>query len=895
MASGDASAEVSSLLESWAAARLLRDTIWVHTGDVVAHGAGPAHVQARLIDADGTKTADLFELVGVRRIDFLRLVAIQLVTHAAGPDEGFIETARLLAELLEAAIPHATGEEASGTRLHRVNLIVGESGVDTLGRENLIPGWEANAVVAAEDRPDLDRASIYVRHPGNFVGHAAAAVASAAGLWGKVQGGVLDTVLADSTTADCDVVVLRTSVRAVVGEDPAETVVREAMALAVEDPSGPAPMLEWARASSDPVALSRRAAAHILSGEDWREASPVVAPQPRQRVRGFAAAFGDAVRFNAHMFRFGGSLLVRSGRRAIENAATGALVGRGGDTLVRYGAATADSMFDLARRRLDVEDDRFRRESMEESIESIPAPRPQTWRDLRTMCFGLVDGGPLSEGFAAPERAGLRELAPPAAVAPEPGQYFDLGQDGRLITDPLSALVARAEISTRLEAARAADEAERATSPEEGSADTAGMDVELVEAELRELDRWIEGQRNSVTWQVGESVASRLTALAALQGEMPDVPLPPHNDRLRNAEKTLRLWWWFALLLFLAGAGYAFWHVWSASQLQQEENLVDLMWVVVLTVLVPLAVAVFANHRYYREVRRYEWATDNTLADWRLARETQLVARREHARLSLLYEALTEWSGIIAHLVHERRAPVPRSASNVPDDVVAALPASVAVATVVSEGGAPKRAAMQAVRIIRPSGWISGQFEELVDAQDGLAGRDGGFAAADLDSSSSPLSPRRQLLEACRRGDSARLASERAIARVKEAVADHRLEVPGRVVERVGRFADGVAMSEPEFFRTILGPATPYSVDQWNPTGLVAARHVPTRTVAWVPRVDGSTKAPPGMDVGETTGAVALRADISRRSTTADLVIFRPLPERSEPETSEGPGGEVDW
>jgi len=58
------------------------------------------------------------------------------------------------------------------------------------------------------DRPDVDRASVWVRDGFNFDGHAAAALSAVAGLWAGIDNGCLDMQETDSPKSERNLVVL---------------------------------------------------------------------------------------------------------------------------------------------------------------------------------------------------------------------------------------------------------------------------------------------------------------------------------------------------------------------------------------------------------------------------------------------------------------------------------------------------------------------------------------------------------------------------------------------------------------------------------------------------------------------------------------------------------------
>ncbi|MFH5824044.1 hypothetical protein [Georgenia sp. AZ-5] len=880
---GEPGAALRTLAEGWTAAGLLRESVWVRAEDVVT-GDGPARAPARLVGpGDDARDADLLELVGAARRDLVRVVAVQQVTRGWSPPAAFLGRARVVADLLEAAVPLPP----RGTRVHRVNLLVGESGATGLRTEHLLPGWDVTGVVAAEDRPDLDRASVFVREPGNFTGHGLAAVAAVAALWAGVPGGALDE--GDATTADGDLVVLRASVRAILGPDAVEEVVRDTVEL-VSGPDGAAAVLPWARPAADPAAASTRAARFLLGRGDLLPAAWPTLPEPQRRVRGLRAAVVDAVRFDVRMVRVGAEWLGRALRRAVENVATLVLVGRDSDTLVRTRPRRDDSLFDVTR--LLTETERVGPARAGPTAEDAVAPRPQTWQDLRRVCFALADGGELPAGLAAPERAGVRELLPPWALAPGPASGRRATRDGG-----------------RGEADGAAAQAQaRAPAPEEepaAAAETSAQPADAVDAPGGAVDGSSEGApagasaAEPLTAQLVDAVDEQARALDVLA----DQSGLPRSDVSERAERRLKRRWVVAVVAFVLAA------VLTAVYAVGAPSAEGIARAVTMTVLLPLGFVLLANHAYYRSVRRREWkvAREAEERGWRA--ESGSVVRRERARLELLREALLDWCEVVSWLLHRPWAPLDVPPVRLPEDVLSTLPAAVAlgVGRAVDDQARHDAARAAAAVLCRP-GWVTESFDALVaHLGEGSDLRTDGYLAADLDVRGGPPGQRGRLLETVRSGAAATLATAAAVADVRRAVEEGRLRLPERRVDRLGRLGPpGQPVSESEFLRTMVQEPTPFALDQWSPRGLQRARHLPTTALVWLPGTgtepSGSVSAVTATGARPTvrwaTGQVALRVDISRRAEPGDLLLFAPVPtaqarERA-PETTARPDL-VEW
>src|SRR3954452_6216549 len=186
---GERAAAVRALAESWTRAAILEPSLWVSADDV-ENGEGPPRVTATLVGEDGTSRVDLFSYLGRYRLSLVRIVAAHLVLADGEIDLGLVAAARAVAKAVEGNLPRRPDAgPAEGARLHRSLVVIPVSGARGVSPGIFEPQWDVNAVISPEDRPDLDRSSVFVRFPGNFDGHAAAALAAVGGVLRGVPAG----------------------------------------------------------------------------------------------------------------------------------------------------------------------------------------------------------------------------------------------------------------------------------------------------------------------------------------------------------------------------------------------------------------------------------------------------------------------------------------------------------------------------------------------------------------------------------------------------------------------------------------------------------------------------------------------------------------------------------
>ncbi|KAE8762070.1 hypothetical protein, partial [Georgenia thermotolerans] len=253
-----------------------------------------------------------------------------------------------------------------------------------------------------------------------------------------------------------------------------------------------------------------------------------------------------------------------------------------------------------------------------------------------------------------------------------------------------------------------------------------------------------------MTGRLTAALDARIAALDAAAA--PEPPADP--DALPQAERRLKRRWLVALALLLLGV------VITAVYLGGRPTAAGATRAITLTLSVPLVLAVSAQHGYYRALRRHAW-TAATADEARHARaEAADDARRERARLGLMREALTDWCEIVGHLVHRPWAPIEVPAPEPPADLLATLPAAVALGLVAGrDAAAHERAVHATLAALCHPGWCAESFDELVAAlDDGGRRSPGGYLAADLDVRGGPFAPRRRLVEACRAGRGGALA-----------------------------------------------------------------------------------------------------------------------------------------
>jgi hypothetical protein len=932
---GPVAQQVQEVAADWARAGLVGESAWVSPADVTPT-AGPPEVLSTVIGPDETHRADLFQTIGVRRLDTVRLVVAQFIVSGDEQAPVLTDLGRTLEELLTDTLPRPTSDESGqGTLLRRTNVFIPASGVHGVSKEALIPGWDANVVVAAEDRPDLDRASVYVRDGGNYVGHAAGAIASAAALWSGIDRGSLDILDTDSTTMETYVDVVRHAVRAIVRNNDVEELADTACKSIVGDPSAPARDADWARPAIQPGSVIDSVLAELMQTGDWAVRAPALRPKPEQTERRFGTAFSDAATFNAQLFKLGLRAIVGMGRRAVESVATDAIVGAEGDYVVRFQPSSPSSIVRQAQALLDAQSEALRNGKLIEEADSVTAPDAATWVDLRRSCFGLVDGSQLPGEYEVPENAGKPQLLPPSSIVPDPTDTF-VTMDGKVIRacDAQSAAeyfaVLRAAASLRPGAKQRrphaggptpdpASQSETAALPaiESDGDETMGSDGDETlaeEADVRDspialaldrakakaddasekgtarkkerrlameglaaLEKWMGARRVTLVWRIYDGVAKQAAQNSAearhAYGEATaSTQLPAES--LRESQRRLVAAWSILGFAFAAGSVY----LWLGQYLFGQMTASNLVSAIAGLLLVVVLLGVLFNHLYYKAVRRFEWMVERTLASRRQTAEHYVVAQREANRFRLLASRLNDWAEIIGSVLHRPWTPQPAGRAQTAVETLTHLPAAVAVAVPPQKGLDVKPVVMaRAIQVLTSRGWANQAFDDAIDAYESnvRSARDGGHLAAELDTLDNPTSPLALLSTFFLKGEAGTYATATARERIEKALTDGDLELPPRSVRRTGEYADGETVSDAQFFGGVLRQAIPFVRDIWTPNGLMNHKNVPNESAVWMPRVAGQSRTET-ITRFPATGDVAMRVDISRRCDITDLQVFKP-------------------
>jgi hypothetical protein len=825
---------IRRLAAHWTANGLMQDSVWLAAKNAAGLESGLPDISARLLTEEGEgELRDLFEIIAVRRLALVRVVLLQRLPYDQTPDPTLLTTGRLVADLVAGVLPRDPAGPGAGTALRRVNLLVPQTRTGPVNQELIVSGWEVNAVVSPEDRPDVQQASILVRAGVNYHAHALAAVACAGGLWRGVSQGAFDDFELDSSRGERDLVVFRSWARFLLDDVLTQRIADEAMAL-VQDTagSGATPYVSWAAVAEAPGAVVARAHEELLGRGEWaRDGFEQLSPPPKPQ-RGVKAAVGDLAAFQWRLARAARRVVTNTATRWMEDRLTRLTAGDQGAYVVRVDPQIPDDVLTLAQQRLEAQAAGLRSDMLKREAGKMQPPAPETWDELRRLCFGLVDASPLPAGFSTPERANVRETLPPRWVAPRPAEV----------------------VPSRAAAAH------HRTTPGDGGNVTDENDLDEADMPHSLLGRL------TATLTQRESQAN---VRAAETLERASDESPPEVSHVRRARRRL-LMSWLAVVLMTVGAG-----VWAMVSYEVTDSLTltGFLRGLGILLLIDVVVALLGGWQYYRALSRFEQELQTRLVERRHAAEVFVAAAREARRLRMLQQGVKDWTDVIGWVIHR-----PWATEEVVTEGVAVhadtLPASVAVAAPAPEESAIPRALIrEAVAALCRRGWVRQLFGELMasmpDADAGAGER--GYLAADLDSGLTSDGPRTRLAQAVA-SDALRAALARvARRRVAAAVADGSLRLPSRQVVRLGRYACPEPLSDEAFFARAEEAATPFVGELWAAEGMNSGRHLAVSSPLWMPP---GRQRRSHADVRESTGDASMRVDISGTCQPADLALF---------------------
>jgi hypothetical protein len=310
-------------------------------------------------------------------------------------------------------------------------------------------------------------------------------------------------------------------------------------------------------------------------------------------------------------------------------------------------------------------------------------------------------------------------------------------------------------------------------------------------------------------------------------------------------------------------------------------------WIILAIVLAFPIRLFFANHAYYKAQREYFLAVERQ--NWQIQNLTEkaIYCGREASRLEQLLTPLEDWVAICGWVLHHPYDEVLDKAGTVDDEVIASFPASFGIAKALLNEKAPRRLISQSVGLIYPQGWAKRAFDHAYGeySKESADEDQGGFLGPEMDVSSSPVGPRRELLDYWSGGTASKTLTNGAVHTLKNAVAEGNLELQKRHVVRQGHFGHGDAEAEPDFFRAAGAPSTSFATEMFADDGVHGKQNVEYSQV-WLPKGVGAESDSVSTSYRVGGDSLSLRVDTSGTLNSSEVAMFETVTSSPTPAPS---------
>lgn len=862
----------------WSAAGLVRRFLVLTTADVVGVD-DPVAAWA----PDGSTTSCQRALAEVA-YETVRVVAYQRVHRGTAGDPDVVAAAETLADVLSRRL-------SPTQRLRSFNVLVPDEYVRNLPLDLLSLRSSANLVVAPEDRESPQHASHPLDEEGRFQEHGLLNIMTAAGLWAVQVGGPFDDVSLQANTEVPEVTIVRGFARIARAYMLVENVGR-----AVLTQRGSAP---WAAEAvggipaSDPSAIARAQSDRFIARHPsaFSFVPPAPAKTPPLRHVGPLEAFRYLFSYLIRGLRgLPGELAdqaAASTRRAVAEFAQA--VTYGSDSRVRVQDGLADdegTPEDVSAAVGDLASTLLQRAG---GATPTPPAEGDAWKDLRLLCFGLIDGSELPSGFDRPSDGVVHEVVTDgSALAPDPlSGSFRLEATVRALVPrsarsevrPCDALQAR-HVRASLDEVLAGNEATELSEDE----------TTAVEEERGRLDAWVDARDDSLTWRVSEHLAHQIEAAEDTLGRsLARVKQgAPSSDGLlaQQARRTLHRAWAIWAVVVVLGA------TWSLGEAGYETLTgAELTSIAAASLLVLLVGWTVAFARFLRRMFQIRHRLDREAAEYNAAIEAAILAAGALLRLTSVNHQLREWGEAIGWMIHHPEGPL--GSDGAADDCdVSFEPASHVFGTALwDERGLTRLGAIVGKRIFGRS-WLTDLFanyrDEAVAQLKHERGQDESSPDPDPDWDVRTPGPRSYLLEKLQSRELADGWTRQLFA----TVADLLNELPSQDLFEQVRDEQGVEEPARVFLTNVLsdlgseGPPGDLSVPLWRNEARMRQRERIGSTYVWTttpvdaraPHVHVLAVARGAVEQRSSYDAVVLRFDHTVPAPYTDLTLFTEKP-----------------
>lgn len=902
----------------WAGAGLINAAAWVLPEDVSIQADSAPVVRCHFVGPWGDFEGNLFEIIGQHQRDLVRVVVAQVLESATAVDKAQIVVAAKVHAAVSKSVPAIMLDEKGeqfGTEVLGVNLITGVTGLHSVSRQVIDGRWNVNLVTSPEDRRDPSRANTWIRAGENLPAVALTSICAVGGLFAGVPQGPFDETPADESQSSGRVRVVRTTVRAILGEGVIQEIVRRALKTA-PDIGGPAMEEPQAFAPSAGDGLIAEALDWALTLDQAALRRGPVDEDMESRPRTLSIAQGMRA-----FLRFYGEALIAiptaiwaAIRRQAESAATLAIVGgeESGFTLqVAPDASLALGEELLASERRDIA--RGTQLLASADRRSVRLPNADLWRALHQASESLLDGGDMpSDRLVRVEGSRRVIVSSPAKVVPHPARSIVVGdvlaavleldtERRRTISscDPatfhriIDGLVkVLAESRQALEQAREVlaeydrqiaqlNELQAAADAAEQESDKALLDalealgaarekamqsvsqgeayVAALAAEENRLGIWAAARSGSLLWQLGDAVQGSAEQARTEEADAMIAAVAASGIDADTPRRLRRSYFKGVgiLAVFMAVAAAAVVRFGSSwvSFFRPEFTWIGLwfFWVAWVVALV-LVFSLIVRSWYVgtlRYLRRFVVSWNSRAHALRRA----LSANSDRRRLEVGSQQLASWSDIIGWTIHKPwtlEPPEPAHTQDAPDPTW--FPVSVRLAYPSLDADSTAVATNLAVATITKRGWRRRAFERLVGKSMGVVSQDALSRALEAIESDTTgeNGARSRLQESLQSGVPHDLVVDEVIEEGARRLREKRLGAHRLRVHLQRLDPDEVEqIDDRDFLGQALVKASPLVTETWSDTAAAKNRHVNPGVVAWA-SVDAQLTAASGVKCSPT-------------------------------------------
>jgi hypothetical protein len=193
--SEDRYAKVHEQLKQWIADGLLGNFIWLTADDIKFEDYGPPTVKGTVWGLDEDRDLvgvqiDPFEEMAKNEFDFVRVIAVRVLSNTYAPDELEYEKFDLFADTVYKSLPLFTKGDKPGqkTDLRKINLVIYPTELQQTDYSFVFKGrsWDHHVIASPEDRKTPLSADRFVKEDSRYPKFIAMHVAATGGLWNGI-------------------------------------------------------------------------------------------------------------------------------------------------------------------------------------------------------------------------------------------------------------------------------------------------------------------------------------------------------------------------------------------------------------------------------------------------------------------------------------------------------------------------------------------------------------------------------------------------------------------------------------------------------------------------------------------------------------------------------------